>query len=735
MLLIKTLAMRPIAGVRITLISQQSLTPYSGMLPGYVAGHYSLEQTNIDLNRLCRRAGVRWINATATDVDPDLKLISLADQASVEFDKLSIDIGSTPDQRIRGAREHALGVKPIADFQRRWNTLLESAAVERPDGLATHSENWGVIGAGAGGVELVLAMAHRMRDQKNLHFHLVYQGEQVLPGYPSRVVSIAEKYLREAGVSMHANFKVKEILANGVLCQSGRHLGLEQSILCTGAIGAPWLANSPLACTDKNFIKVNQHLQSVSHASVFAVGDIAEMVDDPRPKAGVYAVRQAPFLAQNLRLIFAGKAMQKISLQTRFLSLLSLGNRVAIASRNGLVVSGAWVWRWKDSIDRKFMHQFSDLKMSMNMPPSSDFAKQGVEIMHCGGCGSKLGPAILMDNLNQLASLNAGESNNLEQAVAEDATVWNPSPNTLAVQSIDGFRSFTTDEYRFARICVNHAASDIQAMGATMTHALAWINLAFSDSALHQRDHLRVLQAVSDSLSTIGARLSGGHSTEGAESHLAIVANGELKPETQWSKSGIHAGDVLLLSKSLGSGVILAADMQGEADAETVDAAYQTMLQSNHAAMQLLLSVQPHAVTDVTGFGLIGHLLEMLDGAAAKSGQALIAELALTSIPIIPGALELAKAGWRSSLYPQLQHCLQRCSLDSDLATDLATDGQHRAIMLELLIDPQTSGGLLAALPAPEAQTLLKTGDEFVAIGRIAKRQEDAVDVVDIQII
>ena len=125
-LLIKALAMRPIPGVRVSLVSEKLLTPYSGMLPGFVAGHYSLAETNIDLNRLCRRAGVRWVQARCDGIDADRKCLHLADQADIEFDVLSIDIGSTPDQRITGASEFAVGVKPIAGFQRRWDSLLQA---------------------------------------------------------------------------------------------------------------------------------------------------------------------------------------------------------------------------------------------------------------------------------------------------------------------------------------------------------------------------------------------------------------------------------------------------------------------------------------------------------------------------------------------------------------------------------------------------------------------------------
>jgi selenide,water dikinase len=759
-LLIKALAMRPIAGVRVTLISENVLTPYSGMLPGFVAGHYSLAQTNIDLNQMCRKAGVRWVQARCERIDPDLKRVYLSEQAHVEFDVLSIDIGSTPDQRIAGASEFAVGVKPIAGFQERWDSLLHTLGSTQKDertdeeliskGLGITEKtgeriDWGVIGAGAGGVELVLAMAYRLRNRRNLQFHIIYRGERILPGYPARVVRQVEQVLQSSNVKLHPGFSVGQVTSTGVISDSGEVLSLDERIWCTGAIGAPWLNAGALAHTQKNFIQVGRTLQSTSHESIFAVGDIAEMVDDPRPKAGVFAVRQAPFLEQNLRRLFGGQPLQSIRLQTQFLSLLALGDKVAVASRNGLAVKGRWVWRWKDSIDQKFMRQFSEMPMTMPAPavisesPSVDSSRIPDQLtsMQCGGCGSKLGPELLAANLDELS--NGGGH------VIEDAALWTPTAGTVAVQSIDGFRSFMSDEHRFAQICVNHSLSDIYAMGATAIHVQAWINLAFSDAKLQQRDHLRMLRGIQAALTGSQTTLSGGHSSEGAESHLGIVANGEVIPGAQWSKSGAQAGDLILLSKALGTGVVMAADMQGEASAGSVQACFKSMLLSNHYAMQLLHQANPSAVTDVTGFGLIGHLLEMLDSANKRTGgdsaNTLFAELNLAAIPLLPGALELAQAGWRSSLYPQLESYRLRCRF---IAQQQAADSSdHSADAVELLLDPQTSGGLLVTMDQANAMALLERerdffsdlDSDFVVIGKIEEKSVVAGDEIRIDII
>ncbi|MFT5610849.1 MAG: selenide,water dikinase [Polaribacter sp.] len=726
-LLIKALAMRPITGVRVTLVSEKSLTPYSGMLPGFVAGHYSLAQTNIDLNALCRKSNVRWIQARCGAIDADKKRLGLSGQPGLEFDVLSVDIGSTPDQRIAGAGQYAVGVKPIAGFQQRWQDLLidlkisdlqadPEQAITAQKSATSQQLDWGVVGAGAGGVELVLAMAHRLRHQTEIRFHLIFRSERILTGYPRRIIQRVERALKKHNIQLHSGFPVNQVTASGVTNNAGEQIALDTSVWCTGALGAPWLPDSMLATTDKNFIEVGPSLQSISHKHVFAVGDIAANIDDPRPKAGVFAVRQAPYLEENLRRFFAGEALQVVDLQTQYLSLLALGEQVAVASRNGLALSGSWVWKWKDYIDQKFMRQFVEMQMvKMQAEPSS--ADDVNELMHCGGCASKLGPGLLADNLARVGS---------DQV--EDAVLWQATPGSWSVQSIDGFRSFMSDESRFAQICVNHALSDLYAMGATPIHAQVWVNLAFNHARLQQRDHLRVLQAIQTVLSEQNTRLSGGHSSEGVETHIGIVANGEVDLGAQWSKAGSHVGDAIVISKPLGTGVIMAANMQAQASAESVDAATESMLSSNASAMAALLEHCPTAVTDVTGFGLIGHLLEMLD----SNKQRLVARLDLVAIPLLPGALELAASGWRSSLYPQLEPYLARCDIDPK--PQAARKHKNRSAAIELLLDPQTSGGLLATLAHDDAKRLMQQSNQFVCIGTVLQAEGNASNKINIQL-
>ena len=700
-LAIRDFAMRPIPGVRITLISEQTLTPYSGMLPGYIAGHYGFSETHIDLNQLCQRCGVRWIPARANGLDLAAQRVLLDDSAPVSFDWLSLDTGSRPDTSTVGAAQHAVGVKPVSGFAARWEHLLKQ--VHHHDGAPL---SVGIVGAGAGGVELSLAIAHRLRDVNGLQLHLIFPGDAPLDDYPPRVVAAVESALRQHRVRLHPGFRVDRVHADAVEDNAGRRVDLDHTLWCTAASAPAWPGEAGLTTDARGFVTVDAYLRSVSHPSVFAAGDIAHMPFDPRPKAGVYAVRQAPWLTDNLRRAATGQPLKPIRLQRQFLSLLSLGSKRAVGTRHGLSLEGKTVWWLKDRIDRAFMDRVNRAGGDMPMPAPS--AADDTGAMHCAGCASKLGPEVIAGSLATLP-LYANPAVQPALAQAEDAARWQPTAGSEAVQSLDGFRAFTRDEYRFGQIAVNHALSDLYAMGATPVSALVWSSLGFSHPRLQARDHQRTLAGVAQALEAQRCVLAGGHSSQGCESHLGLAVTGELDGTNAIAKSGAQPGDWLLLTKALGTGVILAADMRGRAPAQSIEAAFAQMLIANQDASEALSTA--HALTDVTGFGLLGHLLEMLDASN------MAATLWLDQIPAIPGARELLAEGLRSSLAPSLEHLVAR------------TNGACNKTDSALLIDPQTSGGLLAAVPGDVGNSLLQANPGWTHIGEVTPAADPDIRV------
>ncbi len=356
---LKMLAMTPIRGVRITLVSDTSYAPYSGMLPGYIAGCYSFAETHIDLPRLATFAGASFIRAEVTGLDLDQRKVLLNGRPDISFDILSINIGSTPPlDEIPGAREFTIPVKPVPKFLTFWQKLLNEHPKKPRSRIV-------IVGGGAGGVEL--AFAFRARLGKDQSIHLVQNGPEILPTHTKMARILASRYLTKFGIEVTVNASVVAVESDAVCCDGNFKIPFDNCIWATGASAPEWIRDSGLEVDKAGFIKVSDTLQSVSDADVFAVGDIASLQHQPRPKSGVFAVRQGQPLFDNLTRILSGENPASIKLQRQFLSLIGTGDGSAIASRGCFAISGRLMWRVKEWIDRRFMRKFEKLPQSMTL--------------------------------------------------------------------------------------------------------------------------------------------------------------------------------------------------------------------------------------------------------------------------------------------------------------------------------------------------------------------------------
>jgi len=692
---LKRFGMRPVPGVRLTLISRSSRSPYSGMLPGLIAGHYTEPEMHFDLRALARFSGARFIAAEVTGLDLAAQRILLADRAPLGFDLLSINAGITPaltDLLVAGGA--VTPVKPIDAFQARWIALQEKVlAASRPLRLA-------VVGGGAGGVELALAVSHRLTQDfeargrpRHFELSLFSASASLLPTHAAQAARYLAQALAAQNIRVHLNTRIVKALPATLEAADGRQFPIDETLWVTHAAPAPWLAASGLAVDDAGFVSVNAYLQSASYPAVFAAGDCAGMVGAPRPKSGVYAVRQGTALAENLQRACRAQALRAFKPQASALAIIGTGPRHAVATRGRWAVKGAWVWRWKDFIDRRFMRKFQHLPSVSMSAPAAVVNEEALDAlgplaMRCGGCGSKVGAEILTSAIRDLQPQAARPDILLGLAARDDAALTVVPPGRAAVHTIDGFRSFLSDPYLFGQITAAHAVSDLFAMGATPQSALAYVTLPLAAPALMQRDLTQLLAGAIATLNAAGALLVGGHTSEGAEFALALAVNGHIEPGQVRAKDSPQAGDVLVLTKALGTGIVMAAEMRGLARSEWLEACVAQMLTTNATAAAELARFEVHALTDVTGFGLAGHLAEML----RRGG--LQAQLRLSDLPVLPGACELSAQGVRSSLHRQNERLIPAITIaDSDTSPERCA----------LLFDPQTSGGLLLALPAAQA--------------------------------
>jgi selenide,water dikinase len=686
-LLLRRWGMVPLPGARLTVINPAATAPYTGMLPGYVAGHYDRDALEIDLVRLARFAGARMIFGTVTGIDRAAKLIHVAGRAPVAYDIASVDVGITSDMPdLPGFSEHGIAAKPLGLYARRWRTFLDAGGGP-----------CAVIGGGVAGVELALAMRHAMGPG---HAVAVIEAETALTGVGPATRRKLLDEVRAAGITLVENARVERIGAEALHLADGSPIPSRLTVGAAGARPFGWLAETGLDLHE-GYIAVDAHLRT-SDPAIFAAGDCAHLSHAPRPKAGVFAVRAAPVLAHNLAAAASREPLRRYRPQRSYLKLISLGDRRAVADKWGLAPSGDWVWRWKDRIDRAFMEKLSRLPR-MTPPPLPLRRAEGTAEARgpkplCGGCGAKVG-ADALDRA--LARVPGAAREDVETGTGDDAAVLRVG-GARQVVTTDHLRAFWDDPYVFARISALHALGDVWAMGAAPQAALVQLTLPPLAPALQERWLAEIMAAASEVFATEDAAIVGGHTTLGAELTLGFTVTGLLEG-TALALSGARAGDTLLLTRPIGSGTILAAEMAGDARGGDVEALLGVLTQSQGDAARYLAPLA-HAMTDVTGFGLAGHAARM----AVASG--VTAVLDPGAVPVFPGALALATAGTRSSIWGANREAVP---------VEVGTSEPRNA----LLFDPQTAGGFLVSLSENAAReavgALVEMGHEAAVVGRM----------------
>ena len=683
--------MDPLPGARLTVVNPGPTAPYTGMLPGHVAGHYARDALDIDLVRLARFAGAALIDGRVTALDPLARTAHVEGRGEVAFDVASLDIGITSDMpEIPGFAAHAVAAKPLGPFAEAWRAYRAAAEA------GGRSPQVAMIGGGVAGQELAMAMARALRDAGLAPLVTVLEAADAPSGTGARAQARLLRAMAGLGVTLRTGVRVAAIGAEGVTLEDGEAIPAAFVAAAAGARPQGWLAGTGLPLHEGN-VRVGPTLQVEGHDALFAVGDCAHMAFAPRPKAGVFAVRQAPALHDNLRAALSGGRMRRYRPQSTYLKLISLGGRTALAEKAGIAVQGPLLWRWKDAIDRRFMARLTDLPV-MPVPalPASRADGEAPARPLCAGCGSKVGGDALAA---ALARIPPPARADVLSRPGDDAAVL-AHGRARQVLTTDHLRAFTHDAALMTRIAAVHALGDVWAMGARPQAVLATVILPRMSEALQARTLAEVLATAAEVMGAAGADLVGGHSTMGAETVIGFTVTG-LCDGAPIGHAGARPGDAIVLTRPIGTGTILAAEMAMAARGRDVAAMLARMAAPQGDAAAILAGA--HAMTDVTGFGLAGHL------AAICRASGVAAELALDAVPLHDGALALAEAGHASSLHA------------ANVRAAPVTGGSGGR--LALLHDPQTAGGLLAAVDADEADALVArlraAGHDAARIGRV----------------
>jgi selenide,water dikinase len=794
---VKMMGMNPIEGLRVTLISKDVESPYSGMIPGYIAGSYSREECHIDLGRLCRFASVIMLHTEVVNIDTRRRLVYCSDQRPpIRYDVMSINIGIVPrplarrdqsynsievkpiasrcDLSVDFSRTSALitevepideltsrcdlsinnshcsitAVKPIDKFASRWDLLLDKLL----QGSFQSTMTIAVVGGGAGGVELCFAVHYRIHqhfeqhgiDPDKIQIVLINRGQCILPTHGHQARQIVLRLLEEKSIRLFNATDVCDVSGSGLITRDGQCINANEVFWCTQAVGHEWLRRTGLQCDEDAFIEVNASLESINTKHVFACGDICRNLVHPRPKAGVFAVRAGPPLYRNLCHAIHNEPLEEWEPQDIFLGIIGTGYGYGVASKGGLGVEGRHMWKLKDRIDRKWMAGYQELPSMEEMlakksktgtlngtSSQTDVSTlalgMGQEVidmlsqakMRCGGCGSKVGATVLTSVLRRIRKYSQVTRPEVVSGVGhhrgdDAALVMPPVSPALLVHTLDYFRSFIGDPFIMGQIAVNHALSDIYAMNADPVTALALCIVPYGPEDKMEDSLVQILSGALVMLNSANCALVGGHTSEGTDATLGLgfSVTGVVHPDHSLPKGPLVMGHVLILTKPLGTGTILAADMRAKAKGRWVQCAIESMLQSNRLAAKVLHNHGCVACTDVTGFGLLGHLIEMIqfdddvdtedDPSIAElhlqdshtdldnPGRVAV-ELYLSNIPTLPGAKDTIEAGIVSSLHPQNIRCarvISNCGLGAGHA------------VYPLLFDPQvrTYGGALLVI-------------------------------------
>jgi selenide,water dikinase len=681
--------MNALPGVRLTCISDRPFSTYSGMLPAVLAGQVSEERMQIDLVRLCASAGVRLIIGETTGLDLDHSRVLLRERPPLHFDALSVGTGSTPIT-LPGLEDSpsAVVIKPMQTFLPRLDAAiatLEEVANSRPLQIA-------IVGAGAGGLEIAYCLpaylARRLTGAQQAQISLVDRAPTFGGGMPAALARTARQELDRKKIAFVGSKTVQAMEADGLRLDDGQ-LHKADLVLWAASASAPKLLGKlGLPLDPHGFLEVSSDLKTTAGRPIFAVGDSAGFRDDRVPKAGVYAVRQGPVLWHNLKATLQRRQLKEFRPQQDFLKLLNLGDGRAIASYRGYANASKTAWSLKQFIDGRFLDKFQRYQAPDLAGMSGARAEVPTEIP-CAGCGGKVGAPILTRVLHRLAEERPGVASQQLRS-CQDVVAIEQLPGATTVINTDFFAPPLNDDFLSGRVAALNALSDFYAAGANPREASAIVALPRGAARSQEETLYQLLSGAAVEFASAGVTLIGGHTVESDGALIGFTITGSAD-QSMRTKSALKVGQDLVITKPLGTGVLLSSAMQAACRSDWHEAMLASMLTSNRGASIAATTRNCIASTDITGFGLAGHLLEMLD--ASNVG----ATLHLAQIPLLPGCEELMASGFHSTLAPSNRESRNR--IDDDAKT-------RNLPAYEALFDPQTSGGLLLAV-APEDRGLL----------------------------
>ena len=694
------LSKRPINGNRITLITNEIDTPYSGMIPGYIEGIYSWRDSHIDLYRLCLKLNVRFIHAEVERVSAYEKEIYFKDRPKIKFDVLSINTGIQSNNReIKGAAKYCLPVKPISKLA---NNFLNKI---------TNFKSIAFIGGGAGSVELALAIKKRFLNiNQDIKITIITGKRGLLSTFPQKTKLTSLKTLEKFKIDIIEYKRVLEVKPKQIILSDKSMLKIDKAILSTNSMTPKWLAKSDILLTKDNYILVNKSFQT-NYKYVFASGDVIDFNNQNLKKAGVFAVRSGKPLAINIKQFILGKKLVEYKFNKNYLALIGTSKRSAIATKYNLTFNSRFFFYLKKYIDQNFIKKFSDFKIrkkftleALKTDVLNIFVKHKEkitdknDIMQCKGCAAKV-------------PLNA-----LKQALPKD--IVSTSEDAVSVpgqpelyQTVDMISSIITDPFLLGKIAANHSISDMVSVNSKITSAMMILQLPLSKTEINSRDLEQVLLGANEIFKTIDCPLIGGHTMIGKDKDpiigFSILGQKQKKIKIMKNRRKIKTKDLLILTEKIGSGLIFAGINNYLIDSHFQTDVIKQMIKGNLNFGKISNHLNILSMTDITGFGLANHLLNLIKRDNSKTGLTIYPN----KIPLFEGVNECLNKDIKSSLFKS----------NYDIAQKDIIYKRDKSKLDNILYDPQTVGGIAFIIPQEEKykhfKVLKENNIKFTEIG------------------
>ena len=672
--------MGSLKNARITLINPNIEHLYSSMIPGLISKRYNFEESSIDLVKFTLNANCRFFKDTLIEIEPTKKSILCEQRGRIEFDILSLNTGSDT-KIIPGSKNSTfLNLKPFHSFVSNFESWIASLD------LGKKHLRIGVVGGGIASIEIILAVKKRLEtklthitNHPKLDIFFLTKEESPFSSLNTQLKKHCLKVISENNITVVSGFLASKIDTNYVLDRNGNSFYLDLGIIATGPSPQPWADISGLSLCKNGYVRIKDNLTCEQYENIFVTGDAASLSKHPDlPKSGLTAVRQGQVLVRNIQKKLNQEPLVSYKPQFLRLSLIGTTNDNAIATYGQLAFRGSIFWHLKNFIDLNFIKKFKSFKKMDNKVN----LETNPQIERCGGCGSKIGSNILRSILDEFKKDKV--FSNID-SMDEDAGFSISYSDKLNLHTIDGFRQLIDDPYDMGVITAHHSVSDITAMGGVPKTALALVGIPINDEKLMKNDLRLALRGLLSGLKTYSVNIIGGHTNEAESTSLALAINGVVNEERIIKKNNIKLNDRIILTQPIGTGVIFAGLMDGHTKGRWLNQVISEIKERKDNLAGLITKFAT-GCTDVTGFGLVGHLVEM-----TKNSPYGIT-INLDKIPFFEGAEEMSAKKVRSSLFPQ------NISVPHEVDKDIRDDPRF-----ELCFDPQTAGGFLLSIEADKA--------------------------------